>query len=143
MVLKGKGEKLGISHDGASASQLAPEPVPALVTVSHVSHPNPPRRPIPIRKVRPRVFERGVPRPIYVFSHCKKRGDLREFCFILGYVSRYTSAHVRTHAPTHDTLLAHIREQLKFLVKTSHDLMECFKRCHRIWETPLNLLDEV
>ena len=50
-------------------------------------------------------------------------------------MSRFTPTHVRTHAPTHDTLLAHndrefahIREQVKFLVRTSHDLMELFQK---------------
>jgi len=101
----------------------------------HDSRPDPLRRPVPVRRVRRRHFERGVPRPIYVCSHCKKRGHLRDFCFKLGNVSRFASTHVRTHAPTHDTLLshndrefAHIREQVKFLVKTSHDFMELFQK---------------
>ena len=52
----------------------------------------------------------------------------------MGYVSRFATTRVHTHAPTHDALddymkeFAHIREQVKFLVKTSHDLMEVFHR---------------
>ena len=96
--------------------------------------------------MRPRVFERGVPRPIYVCSHCKRGGHLREFCFKLGYVSRFASTRISdTHAPTHDSLhapgdymreFAHLGEQVKFLVKTSQELMEVFHKLSPPLENP-------
>jgi len=87
----GNVERLGIGHDGASTSQVAPEPVPEFVINPYGSQSNPHRHPVQDNKVHHRCFERGVPRPMYVCTHCKKKGHFREFCLKLDNVSRFAT----------------------------------------------------